>query len=135
MLPAFLISLLFNLLTTAYILSTYFHTNSREDTKIPQFFPQDNQDYQEPTLVSKYGDKMDRLEDRVEDEDTLTDEKRFDNMYLQDGYYNLPRSMYYWHSVFNIDLIMKNKVTRSGATTLFFLIVFGCIIFLRSSSI
>ena len=97
MFPALLISLLLNLMTTGYIFSTYFHTNSREDSQPTQFFPQDYQDYQ-PSSVSKYGDRMDRGEDRVEAGDTLesrTDEQRFDNMYFQDVYYNLPRSMYY----------------------------------------
>ena len=97
-------------MTTSYILSSYFYTNSREDTQLPQFYPQVYQDNQEPTPVPKYGDNMDGLEDRVEDEDSLenrTDEQRFDNMYLQDVYYNLPRSMNYWYSVINVDLIIE----------------------------
>ena len=71
-------------MTTGYIFSTYFHTNSREDTQLPQFFPQDYQDYQ-PSSVPKYGDKMDRREDRVENEDILEDrdEQRLDNMYYK----------------------------------------------------
>jgi hypothetical protein len=82
-------------MTTGYILSTYFYTNSREDSWLPQIFPQVYQDYQELTSVPKYGDKMDRWKERVEAGDSLegmSDEQRFDNMYLQDVYYNLPRS-------------------------------------------
>jgi hypothetical protein len=95
MFPALLVSLLLNLVTAGFILSTYFHTNSREDSHM---FSQVYQDYQDPSTEPKYGDKMDRLEDRGEDEDSLedrTDEKRFDNMYSQDVYNNNTRSIYY----------------------------------------
>ena len=96
MFPALLISLLLNLMATGYILFSYFYTNSREDSQLPQFFPQAYQDYPELNRIPQYGDKMDRWEDMAVAEDNLenrTGEQRFDNLYFQDVYYNLPRSL------------------------------------------
>ena len=94
MFPALLVSVLLNLVMGGLILSTYLSPTNREDTQSSKFIPPVYQDHIEPD--PKFGDKMDRLKDRQGDlREYMAEEQRFDNIYSQDMYYNLPRALYF----------------------------------------
>lgn len=89
MLPAIVVSVLINLITGGFILSTYIQpAERREGSSYPQSQPQTTHNLPEP----EYGEKIKQSEDIIDDR---TGEQRFDNQHLQDMYIELPRSFLY----------------------------------------
>jgi hypothetical protein len=94
-----------NLITGGFILSTYLSPTNREGTQPSQFIPPVHQGFIRPDPQQEFGDKMDRNGDTLKmTENTMQNqngnapkyhnkEQRFDNMHLQDIYYNLPRAL------------------------------------------
>jgi len=103
--PVLMVSVLLNLITGGFLLSTYSSSKRRDDTLPAQFIPPAYQDYPEPESEEEkqFGDKMDRLGetyygnigDMHEDSNGyFVSEQRFANSNRQDIYYELPRSLY-----------------------------------------
>ena len=100
--PALVVSVLLNLITGGFLLTTYSSSKRREDTQPAQFISPAYKDYlvaePQPEEEKHFGDKMYRLEDTRdihEDSDRYTvPEQRFDNVNMQDIYYELPRTLY-----------------------------------------
>ena len=99
--PGFVVSVIMNIMAGGFFLSSSPSTSSSMSRE-------DNQPYQyvapsQPMYIKEShdqgGDKMDRLEElRVEylgeTQDYQPEKLKYDNMYLQDIYYNVPRSLY-----------------------------------------
>ena len=106
LLPGFVVSVFLNIVSGGVFLSDYFSSSpsKREDEQPYQFVPPSYQElptpeaYPEPTPIE---DKMDRLEGlRVEylngiEHDQHSKQDRYDDMYMEDIYYSLPRSLSY----------------------------------------
>jgi len=100
--PALVVSVLLNLITGGFLLSTHSFTKSRKDTQPAQFIPTAYQDYAKTELKPdiQFGDKMDRyidgmdIHEEVEGARYSVNEQRFDNLNMQDIYYELPRTLY-----------------------------------------
>ena len=106
--PSLIVSMLMNLMAGGFMLSTYLSpATSREDTEPTQFYQFIPPYYQDPTgqeyqpeEESPAQDKMGRLAGmRLEylngkNAGDSSKEEIFDNMYLEDIYHNLPRSLY-----------------------------------------
>ena len=87
MIPAILVSVVLNLITVGYILSTYFSSTRREDAQHQPVY----QDFTQLEIVPEYGDKLHNWEELTGVGDRA-EEQRFDNRFSQDVYYDLPRS-------------------------------------------
>ena len=87
-------SIILNILTFSYIISTFLpssriETNTIEDSVLAE----------SNISVPVFGERIDRTEVMIGSEtsanDMFEEEKRFDNKYTQDMYYNLPRKLNY----------------------------------------
>ena len=101
MLPAIIVSVLLNLTTGWFILSTYMQpTNRRKEKPAPEIQLAVYEDRKEP----EYGEKIKNRKDRMDAENIFQDrlsEQRFDNQNLQDMYLELPRSFSPKRNIYN----------------------------------
>ena len=106
MFPGLLVSVLLNLIAGGFFF--FPSATSREDAQPYQFIQPAHQDYTEqdpyPEEENHFGDKMDQLEEiRGEylngaKHEYQSEKQMFDNMYMEDIYYNLPRAAY-WQTI------------------------------------
>ena len=104
MFPGLMVSVLLNLIAGGLIFFTSPSPTSREDTQPYHFIQPGHQEYtgqdSYPEEENNFGDKMDRLKEiRVEylngaKHEYQSEKQMFDNMYIEDIYYNLPRAVY-----------------------------------------
>ena len=100
--PGFIVSVIINIMAGGLYLSSFSTTSSssmsREDNEPYQFVAPSQSIYMEKSS-DQGGDKMDRLEELrleylEEKQEYQPESLSYDNMYLKDIYYNMPRSLY-----------------------------------------